>query len=358
MKMGETPRLLTRTTPDGGELRFAPFAENGEQWLKFAAQVPDATLYHRRLWVELLRAAHGMNIQVATLEYGSEPVAGCLFARPARPFARRLISLPDSERCGPLAKDEESGDAFLSALASHPRARAGFEIHGAAGPPAPWETVDTFARWTVEMQRPLDKLHQALDRDVRRNMRHAAEAGITVEWGHSLEYLRRFYRLHLDTRRRLGVPPRPFRYFKLLHQIFSRTGALSVWIARLRDSDLAGLVMLQDDDTLYAKMNARSIDCPNGANHLMFVSAMDEFAGRVRHWDLGRVDIRNRGLRDFKKRLGATSTPLPYAYFPRAPRNISSEVLSGPTQILSQAWRRLPLWTTRVLGTVVYGFLV
>jgi len=189
-------------------------------------------------------------------------------------------------------------------------------------------------------------------------MRHATEAGVTVEWGDSVQYLRRFYRLHLDTRRRLGVPPRPFRYFKLLHQIFSPTGALSVWIAHLRDSDLAGLVMLQDGDALYAKMNARSLDCPNGANHLMFVSAMDEFAGRVRRWDLGRVDIRNRGLRDFKKRLGATPTPLPYAYFPRAPRNISSEVLSGPAAILSQAWRRLPLWTTRVLGTVVYGFLV
>ena len=358
MKMGETPSISTFRTPDGGELRFAPFAENGEQWIRFAAQIPDATLYHRRLWVELLRAAHGTNIQVATLAYGSEPVAGCLFARPARPFARRLISLPDSELCGPLAKDEESRDAFLGALVSHPRARAGFEIHGAAGPPAPWETVDTFAQWTVEMERPLEKLHQALDRDVRRNMRHATEAGVTVEWGDSVQYLRRFYRLHLDTRRRLGVPPRPFRYFKLLHQIFSPTGALSVWIAHLRDSDLAGLVMLQDGDALYAKMNARSLDCPNGANHLMFVSAMDEFAGRVRRWDLGRVDVRNRGLQDFKKRLGAASTPLPYAYFPRAPRNISSEVLSGPAQILSHAWRRLPLWTTRVLGTVVYGFLV
>jgi len=356
--MGETPELQSLSTADGGELRFAPFIAGGEQWLKFVDRIPTATLYHRRPWLDLLRAAHGINIQVATLEYGSEPVAGCLFARPARPFARRLISLPDSESCGPLAKDEESRDAFLRALASYPRARGGFEIHGVAEPPAPWQTVDTFAQWNVEMQRPLEKLHQALDRDIRRNVRHAIEAGISVDRGDSLEHLRRFYRLHLDTRRRLGVPPRPFRYFKLLRDVFSPTGALSVWIARLRDSDLAGLVMLRDGDALYAKMNARSMGCPRGANHLMFVSAMDEFAGRIRRWDLGRVDIRNRGLGDFKKRLGATSTPLPYAYFPRVPRHISSEVLSGPAHILSQAWRCLPLWTTKVLGTVVYGFLV
>ena len=155
--MGARPELSALTTADGGVLRFAPFSVGGEQWLKFAEQSRGATPCHRRPWLDLLRA-HGINIQVATLEYGAAPVAGCLFAGPARPFARRLISLPDSECCGPL-------------------------------------------------------------------------------------------------------------------------------------------------------------DGPNGANHLMFVSAMDEFAGRVRHWDLGRVGIRNCGLRGFKKRLGATSTPLPYAFF-------------------------------------------
>ena len=96
---------------------------------------------------------------------------------------------------------------------------------------------------------------------------------------------------------------------------------------------------------------------PEWGNYLMLISAMDEFAGRVRHWDLGRVDIRNRGLRDFKQRLG-TSRPLPYAYFAHAPRNISSEVLSARSRIWSRAWRGLPLWTTQVLGTVVYGCLV
>ena len=128
--MGARPELSALTTADGGVLRFAPFTVGGEQWLEFAEHTPGATLYHRRPWLDLLRAAHAINIQVATLEYGAALVAGCLFSRPARPFARRLISLPDSERCGPLAKDDECRDAFLRALASHPGARGGFEIRG------------------------------------------------------------------------------------------------------------------------------------------------------------------------------------------------------------------------------------
>ena len=178
--MGARPELSALTTADGGVLRFAPFSVAGEQWLKFAEQSRGATPCHRRPWLDLLRA-HGINIQVATLEYGAAPVAGCLFAGPARPFARRLISLPDTECCGPLAKDDECRDAFLRTLASHPVARGGFQIRGPAGPPPPRETVDTFAQWTVEIQRPLEKLHQALDRDVGRNMHHAGEAGVSVE---------------------------------------------------------------------------------------------------------------------------------------------------------------------------------
>jgi hypothetical protein len=155
--MGERPELSALTTAEGGVLRFAPFTVGREQWLKVAEQTPGTTLYHRRRWLDLLRAALGINIQVATPEYGTAPVSGCLFARPARPFALRLISLPDPERCGPLAKDDECRDAFPRALASHPGPRGGFEIRGPAGPPPPRERVDTLIHraYKHQMVRPI-----------------------------------------------------------------------------------------------------------------------------------------------------------------------------------------------------------
>jgi hypothetical protein len=358
VRMEDRLQLETTRTLDGAELRFIPLADCADRWKSFAESTGDATLYHRAPWLHLLHAAHGVKILAAVLEYRHEISAGCLFARSRRPFSRRLVSLPDSEVCGPLAHDRGARDALLAALASHPGTPGRFEIHGVECPPRPWETVDVFAHWSIDMQRRVEMLHRGLDRDVRRNLKHAVAAGISVSQGDSVDDLRRFYALHLDTRRRLGVPPRPFRYFRVLHEVFGSGGALSVWIASRGNDDLAGLVLLRDGDELYAKMNARAVDCPNGANHLLFVSAMDEFAGRVNSWDLGRVDIRNRGLADFKKRLGAASKPLSYAYLPAAPRNISSEVVSGPAQLASQAWRRLPLWTTRVLGGVVYGLLL
>ena len=355
--MASAPGFRPLKMAGGAELQFRPFEQFRCRWRRFIETVPEATLYHGEPWLQLLKAAHGIKVHVATLEEGPEILAGCLFARSSRVLGGRLVSLPDSEHCPLLARDAASGRALLDALASHPQTRAGFEIHGAAAE-KPWETVQVFAHWKINLDRPIASLQKALDRDVRRNVRRTVESGVRETHGDSIDYLQRFYRLHLETRRRLGVPPRPFRYFKTLQGIFGPRGSLSVWLAVRNGADLAGLLMLHEGDTLYAKMNVRAADCPHGANHLLFTSVLTAFAGRAKTWDLGRVDIRNLGLIEFKKRLGATSTPLPYAYLPHAPRNVSAESLGGAAGLISKAWQRLPLWGTRAVGAAAYRFLV
>ena len=83
---------------------------------------------------------------------------------------------------------------------------------------------------------------------------------------------------------------------------------------------------------------------------------LEEFAGKARLLDRGRVDVRNTGLRHFKKDHGAQPEPLSYAFFPKAPRQISTEVLSGPAKLVSRLWRFLPSPMTRMLGSALYGY--
>ena len=84
---------------------------------------------------------------------------------------------------------------------------------------------------------------------------------------------------------------------------------------------------------------------------------IEAHAGQARSIDFGRCDMRNQGLVRSKADLGCVPRPLPYAFFPKAPRNISSEVLSGPAKILSAVWKRLPLPVTRVLGEALYRYM-
>jgi hypothetical protein len=185
----------------------------------------------------------------------------------------------------------------------------------------------------------------------------AAAEGFRVEAGNSEEFLSRFYRLNLQTRRRLGVPPQPKRFFIAVQKSFARSGDLEVWLVSRDSQDLAGVVLLRDGPCLYAKWSARAPSGSSGASHLVFFSLLEEHAGRAHTLDLGRTDVRNVGLKRFKSEMGATAAPLTYSYFPRAPRQPSAEAPEGAAGALSQVWRRLPLPITRFIGATIYPFL-
>jgi hypothetical protein len=90
---------------------------------------------------------------------------------------------------------------------------------------------------------------------------------------------------------------------------------------------------------------------------LLFWSVIEEVAARARTLELGRTDVRNQGLMRFKKELGASATALPSAFYPRAPRQVSSESLNGGFALAARIWRRLPIFATALGGRILYRFL-
>ena len=266
-----------------------------------------------------------------------------------------MISLPFSDCGEPLAIDDEARSDFLSALASANQT-ASIEVRGTAGP-APWKNVECFSHWTLDLKRPLSEINAGFSRNVRSGIKRGRKDEIQIDRGTSADYVKRFFDLQLESRRRLGVPPQPFKFFSSVHEKFSRTGNCEVWFATLYGRDQAGAVVLRNDDQLCYKWSARVEHGHPGANHLLVASMLEEFAGTASAIDFGRCDVRNQGLVRSKIELGCVLRPLPYAFFPTAPQSISSEVLTGPARILSSVWKRLPLPVTRVLGDVLYRYV-
>ncbi len=336
------------------QLKLQRFSEGAASWRALLASAPGVTLYHRESWARLLTRAYGLSLWLALLEEGTEVIAGCLFAR--SPISRRFTSLSFSDQCPPLTRRADGDRQLLERLAARADSHASYEVRGIGGV-AGWQTVECFANWQLDLDRSLTRIESGLALNFRRNLRRASRQAITIERGSSIELVRRFYAMQLQSRRRMGLPPQPWRFFELAREIFGECGGFEVWIARENGEDVASAVFLTDRDVVYYKWGARRANYRSLANHLLFWRAIEEFAGRARILDLGRADIRNQGLMRFKAELGASAVTLPSSYYPRAPKQVSSEVLTGGRAFLAGIWSRMPMVATRLAGRFLYRYL-
>lgn len=351
----EIERKLEMDSQVHDGLAILPFEQARPLWDTAMTRFPGATLYHRETWLRALRRTYAMGLVVAALSESGAVRAAALFARSRTVFGNRLVALPFSDSCQPLARDAEAGGELMRRLAESRAARS-MEVRGASGP-APWRNYEYFVHFQVDLQRPFAEIQKNFGRHLRNKAKRARREGILIDRGSGRDYMERFYQLQLITRRRLGVPPQPFRFFDAVHGEFAPAGNCEIWFARHEGRDLAGLVLLRDGDELYYKWGARTDDGPPGANHLLTACLVEEFAQKAKSLDLGRCDSRNAGLVSFKGDLTGVSRPLPYAFYPAVPHTVSSEVLTGPAKLVSTAWKRLPLPLTRLAGETLYRFL-
>ena len=343
------------TVPLLRDLQIVPLEDARAEWDDLVASHADATLYHREPWLEVLRRAFGVRPSVALLRESDWTLAGCLLANGGNPLRRNLVALPFSDFCPPLAVDEAAHDSLISGLAAM-ETRPRLELRGVAGI-HPWNVLYHFQRWTLDLSRPFASIERAADREVRRHLRRAHEAGVTIDCSHSAGAIEAFFRLQLENRRRLGVPAQPLKFFRLVHEVYAKLDAIEVWFAWHQGRRIAGVVVLRDGDVLHAKWSARSAGGPDGASHLVFMSIAEHHAGRASALDFGRTDSRNRGLSRFKRQLGADAHDLPYSYFPELPSVTSAENLTGWWHTASRVYRNLPLPAARVVGSVTYRYL-
>ncbi len=351
MNQAATLRAISREP----ELKIFPLEHARIEWDALAGSHPEATLYHRAPWLEVLQRAFGVRPSVAIIADSGSAKAACLLAPGGNPIRRSLISLPFSDFCPPLAVNDSARESLLSRLAVI-RNRPKLEIRGVAGV-YPWNVLYHFQRWTLDLSRPFEAIEKAADREVRRHLRRARVAGLGVECSSGAEAMDCFFNLQMESRRRLGVPSQPLKFFRTVHEVFAKLDSIEVWFALHHGKRIAAVVVLRDGNDLHAKWSARAAGMPDGASHMIFMAIAEQHAQHASSLDFGRTDSRNRGLSRFKRELGAAATDLPYSYFPQMPNVTSAENLTGVWQTASRVWRNLPLPVARVLNNVTYRYL-
>lgn len=328
------------------------------RWSAFVHAWPDASPFHHPRWAGLLAACYGYRpLALAMTDRAGRIAAGLPVLDVGSRFGRRRwVSLPFTDSCPPLVGLDEAGtlaDALINELAA--RHVATFELRADLPLRARVHThVGAVVHRlpltgdTAEVARRFSKMHQ-------RNLRLAQRSGVHVAYGSSRQDVDDFYRLHLLTRRRLGLPIQPRRFFALLAQDVLGAGLGFVVTARVADVPVAAAVFLTWNGVLVYKYGASDARYWSlRPNHALFSWAIRwgcENGYRVLDW--GRTDLTDRGLREFKSGWGATESPLTYAVVADQPPALKRSRLRPALKVVIR--HSSPL-VCRALGEVFYRY--
>jgi len=326
------------------------------RWSDFVGAQSDATIFHHPVWAKLLADSYGYRAMAVALSDGGALVAGLPVVDVSLPLGRRRwVSLPFTDHCPPLAGVR--GAELAGALSEVARASRldRLEIRAPLGEEHGIQSHAPFVLHQVAVTGDVAATWKGLRRNHRRSVADAEEAGVRVVRGESAADVETFYRLHLQTRRRLGVPVQPRRFFALLLERVIRTGLGFVLTAHRDNVPVAGALFCAWNGTVMCKYSARADGFTKiDAIHLLFWSAIRWACENGYHtFDLGRSEVQQTQLRSFKDGWGARETPLAYSWIASAPVKLGG---NRSHELLGVLIRNSAPWLCRATGELLYRY--
>jgi CelD/BcsL family acetyltransferase involved in cellulose biosynthesis len=344
--------------PDG--LACQVLALDDDRWLRFVQSSEGALSGHHPSWGSLLAECYGYETFVLALADGADNIVGGLpIADVTVPLiGRKLVSLPFTDYLPPLVASNDLAPLLVAELNSLRRSERvdRVEIRANVGGASSHVTERGF-RHVLALDADLDSIFQMFHRSqVQRGIRKAEREGTVVRLGTRIEDLTHvFYSLHAQTRRRLGIPVQPRRFFELLWKRIIDPGLGGLLLAEVGGQALAGVVVLRWGKTATYKYSASASDVSQyRPTHLILWHAIrDAWESGYAQFDFGRTDFDSPGLRSFKLGWGPREEVLAYSMLAD---DAPTHVHAGPSPLIRSAIRRSPVAVARIVGQLLYKY--
>jgi len=331
------------------------------RWGDFVAGHPAATPFHHPYWTRLVADCYGFRPFAVTASDPSGAVRAGLPLVEVRHLhgGRKWVSLPYTDYCPPLVSTPSQEEQLAVALGQASGAAGVRRVEVRAPLLGTAASGDVALRHVLSLAGGPAELYAGFHRSqVQRNIRRAEREGLTIRQAtRAQDLVGTFYRLHVLTRRRQGVPVQPRRFFRLLWERAISTGLGSVLIVEAAGEPVAAAVFLAWNQTMIYKFGASEARAWSlRPNHLLFWHAIRTACEQGYRWfDFGRTDVGHEGLRNFKLSWGAVEEPLAYGTLGGRPDPAPpAHGLAG--RLLGSAIRHGPLLLCRVAGEALYRY--
>jgi hypothetical protein len=331
------------------------------RWNELLSWHPAATVFHTPEWLGALRQTYGyVPFVVTTAAPSQQLTAGmpvCVVN--SRFTGNRLVSVPFSDHCEPLVGSTEELRELLSTLKGEvcQSRYKYFEMR-----PVSWalssesglEKSNTFCLQRVDLFPNESELFARMHRNcIQRKIERAQRQKLIYEEGKSVALLRKFYYLQLMTRSRQQLPPQPFAWFRNLAACMG--GKVNVRVVSKGSKPVASILTLQFRGNVVCKYCCSDKLFSNlGSMQLLYWRVIQDAKreGCV-EVDLGRSDLENDGLMQFKDRLGAARTTMNYWRYCVIPVKAQGQAI-WKTALAKRLFSHLPNVLAPAAGGLLY----
>jgi lipid II:glycine glycyltransferase (peptidoglycan interpeptide bridge formation enzyme) len=267
------------------------------------------------------------------------------------------VSLPFSDSCEPIGLNAKNSERVIGELKSFGCSRKWryFEIRNDR---ATSEEIPRSLRYlthTLDLTLSEEKRFGRLESSVRTSVRKAVKAGVEVTFSESPDSVREFCKLNCETRRRHGLPPQPFRFFRNVHQHVLQKGLGRVVTAWHGGCVIAAAMFFHAGRQVLYKYGASDATQQHlRASNLLMWEAIRHYAAEgYERLSLGRTAKNHAGLRRFKLGWGAQEAEIGYIRYDFQ-RGVFDAERSTDSESGYGIVHHLPLWVLRWAGMALY----
>lgn len=342
--------------------------EPGEaaRWDAFVERHPYGLVYHGSAWRQVLEECfRHIRGRFLVVEEEGEIIGGLPVYLVGSPLTgRRLVSVPFATFFDPLLTKEQASEVLPRLRGLCDRVGATFvEIRTWRNTSAlmgeGWGDAAPQRHHWLSLEPGEERLRERFHRSVRRGISKTEKDGVlSLRVGRDKEDLWAFYRLFRGTRRRLSLPPLPYRFFESLWNHLAEAGHAAILLAMQGKRPVGGILCLRFKGLFTTEYvgDEEKVRAPLRVNHFLYWQAICMACREGDHvFSFGRTSRTNEGLLLFKARWATQADDLHDLYHPpELARAVGFPERSWKYRLVKEISRRLPQGLSDLWGAWIY----
>jgi hypothetical protein len=327
-----------------------------KKWLNFIKNQEKATIFHHPSWLSVLNKQYHFSVfAVCSQDKTGNITAGIPFCEVKTPSRKKnLISLPFSDYCGFINGD--SSDELFKELLNKLHENFEIQIRDKVLSEK-YEKVLVGYKHSLSLFPSDEEIFKSFKKtQVQQTIQKSLKEGLVSQIRNDYNAINEFYNLHLLTRKKLGVPIQPNKFFYYFYKEIIEKGFGFIVLVYFGKKAISGGIFAGVNKIATYKFSASHPNYLNyRPNNLMLWAGIQEAKKRgFSIFDFGRTDLDTEGLRKFKLGWGTTEEPLYYSYYPKAPEDSKFKFLKD--KIVSPIIRHSPKYVCRLSGELLYKY--